>query len=195
MSTLQRCEGSLETLIGTDGVAADAFGVPDLPRESRMLFGGALWIFDAKEAGDCAAASGFSDFAAKWSTAPMPFATDAFGDLWVLGAHGEVLRVNSEVFEPVHRYADLSSWAEEILTDEENETGAEILARWEAENGCLPVMHRLMPKIPVVLGGGCDLDNLFAMPITEMLAARQEMAIQLRDMADGVNVWIDTEDA
>lgn len=186
---------SLKTLTGKDGVGPDAFGVLGLPRESRFLLGGALWIFDNKTAADCAAASNFSEFAARWSSAPMPFATDAFGDLWVFGSNGEVLRVNSEVFEPVHSYADLSAWAEEIMSDGENETGAEILAHWEAENGRLPEMHRLMPKIPVVLGGGYHLDNLFAMPITEMLAARQEMAIQLRDMPDGAKVWIDTEDA
>lgn len=176
-------------------LAARVTSVLDLPRESRFLLGGALWIFDNKAAADCAGSSNFSDFAVRWSTAPMPFATDAFGDLWVFSSNGGVLRVNTEVFEPVHSYADRSAWAEEILTDGENETGAEVLARWEAENGRLPAMHRLMPKIPIVLGGGYDLDNLFATPITEMLAARQEMAIQLRDMPDRVNVWIDTEDA
>jgi len=43
-------------------------------------------------------------------------------------------------------------------------------------------------KIPAVLGGAYDLDNLATITLSELLAASGAMALQIRDLPDGATV-------
>lgn len=49
---------------------------------------------------------------------------------------------------------------------------------------------RLVPKTPFVLGGGYNLDNLYALEASESMRYRGSIATQLRDLPDGAAVQL-----
>ena len=87
------------------------------------------------------------------------FAEDAFGDQFGVGVEG-VYRFDPETGAIKEHSSDLEQWAETVLDDYEYETGYPLAREWQAQHGPLPEGKRLLPKIPFVLGGAYDVDNL-----------------------------------
>jgi hypothetical protein len=59
---------------------------------------------------------------------------------------------------------------------------------WQAKNGMLPLNKRLIPKKLFILGGECNIDNLYAMDSIKSMQLRGEIANQIKELPDGSKV-------
>jgi hypothetical protein len=115
------------------------------------------------------------------------FAEDAFGEQFGVG-HESVYKFDPET-GAVHEHApDLEQWAARVLDNYEYETGYPLASEWQARHGPLPEGKRLLPKIPFVLGGAYDVDNLYAADALEGMKFRADIWKQLRDLPVGAKV-------
>ncbi|EPL6457044.1 hypothetical protein [Providencia rettgeri] len=89
--------------------------------------------------------------------------------------------------------ANVDEWSKVILVDYDFLTGYSLANQWQNTYGKIQPMHRLVPKIPFVLGGEYTLENLYLSPTVESLKFRASLALQIRDIPDGVSISIDTE--
>lgn len=117
------------------------------------------------------------------------FAEDAFGIPFCFTAEG-VSRLDPETGDLEPLAATLEDWAALVLGEYASETGHPLAHAWQARHGALALTQRLAPKIPFVLGGAFDLDNLYAADALEAMRVRAELARQIRDLADGARVKV-----
>ena len=90
--------------------------------------------------------------------------------------------------------ASLEAWAAALLDDYQVLTGYSIAHLWQQQNGRLPVLNRLVPKIPFICNGAFDLSNLACMDAEASMKARAEFAVQIKNLPDGsqINFKVDT---
>jgi hypothetical protein len=112
------------------------------------------------------------------------FAEDAFGEQFAL-SNGKVWRFNPEsaAREEVARHLD--EWAEKILADYSFETGYQQAHDWQQQNGRLMEGQRLIPRVPFIMGGKYEADNLFALDAVKGMRYRADIWKQIRDLPDG----------
>jgi hypothetical protein len=115
------------------------------------------------------------------------FAEDAFGGQFAL-AGDEVVAFDPETGDRRRAAASIEGWADAILRDHEVRTGWPLAVAWQERHGALPHHARLVPTIPFVLGGAYDVANLHLLDAVEGMRLRGEIAVQLRDTADGSRV-------
>lgn len=117
------------------------------------------------------------------------FAEDALQDQFCLskkqlGVH----RFHAETGLTTQVAECVEDWAAVILTKYKTETGWTLLHEWQQENGPLPLGKRLMPKLPFFLGGGYEIENLWAGNPLEGMRFKGDLAIQTRDLPEGATV-------
>ena len=120
------------------------------------------------------------------------FAEDVFGDQFLL-ADGEVGVFRAEAAEVEMIAPDLEGWAELILDDFEVWTGYPVAHEWQKVHGRLAEGTRLTPKIPFVVGGSYELDNLYAADAVEIMAFRAGFAAQVESLSDGAEIRLVVE--
>lgn len=121
-------------------------------------------------------------------TAPyLFFAEDIFGVQFGLNENG-IYKFDPETAEVEDLAADLDEWARRILADYEYETGHPLAHEWQAQHGPLALGKRLLPKVPFVLGGTYELDNLYAADALKGMEFRADMWKQIKDLPDGTQV-------
>lgn len=117
------------------------------------------------------------------------FAHDLF--CFPYGVRGEaVVRLNHETGEIEPMAATLTLFLEQLLDECDYYSGQSLLAEWEEEHGPLPIGQRLFAKMPFVLGGDWETDNLWASEPLPVLAFRAFCAKHLKGKADGTRVSI-----
>jgi hypothetical protein len=119
------------------------------------------------------------------------FAEDLFGGQF--GLRGD--RVHS--FDPETGEAelfadDLSDWSARILADYRVLTGYPLGHVWQERHGALPRGRRLVPKIPFILGGAFEVENLYSAEPAEAIKFRGSVARQIHDLPDGTRVRLRT---
>jgi hypothetical protein len=77
-----------------------------------------------------------------------------------------------------------------IISEYEHYSGYQLLHDWQIENGPIAPGHRLMPKLPFVLGGQYSTDNLCSIPALECMILRARIATQIRNLPDASEVKI-----
>ena len=117
------------------------------------------------------------------------FAEDAFGEQFAL-SNGSVWRFNPESAERKEIAHNLNEWAEKILADYAFETGYQWAHDWQQQNGPLLEGHRLIPKIPFIMGGAYEADNLFALDAVKGMRYRADIWKQIRDLPDGTPIQL-----
>lgn len=117
------------------------------------------------------------------------FAEDAFGEQFAL-FNGTVWRFDPESAERKEVAGDLDAWAEMILSDYSFETGYPAAHDWQQQNGPLNQGQRLIPKVPFIMGGKYEADNLFALDAVEGMRYRGDIWKQIRDLPDGTRVQL-----
>ncbi len=117
------------------------------------------------------------------------FAEDAFGEQFAL-TNGRVCRFNPESGTSEEFAQDLQEWAKKILADYSFETGYQQAHDWQQQNGRLMPGQRLIPKIPFILGGKYEADNLFALEAVKGMQYRAAIWKQIRDLPDGTPVQL-----
>jgi hypothetical protein len=115
------------------------------------------------------------------------FAEDVFGVQFALSNLG-VKKFDPETGDFEDFAPDLEGWAAKILADYNYETGYQLAHDWQSQNGLLPAGKRLLPKIPFVLGGAYEVENLYAAAALEGMMFRADIWRQIRDLPDGSQV-------
>jgi hypothetical protein len=118
------------------------------------------------------------------------FGEDAFGCQFCF-ANDEV-----KVFEPeTAKFEDIANsfgeWASILLSDINYRTGFPAAHDWVNKHGPLIPGFRLIPKLPFVVGGKYDTDNLYACNEVQGMLFRASLANQIRDVRDGGQIIID----
>jgi hypothetical protein len=117
------------------------------------------------------------------------FAEDVFADQFCLSAKQDgVFRFVAETGETEPLADSIEKWADLLLSNYEVETGWTLAHKWQSTNGRLQFGQRLHPKIPFVLGGKYDLDNLWAGDAVEGMLFKGDLASQLKDLPDGTQI-------
>lgn len=121
------------------------------------------------------------------------FAEDIFGVQFCF-FEGNIWTFDPETGAKDFVAANLSDWAGLVLSDYEMLTGYPLARDWQATHGPIAPGRRLVPKIPFVLGGEYDLENLHALDAVRGMRLRGELAIQIRDLPDGASVAYEVTD-
>ena len=117
------------------------------------------------------------------------FAQEGFGNqfcifenqIWFFDAESGDLELSANTLE---------QWAAKILTDYEMQTGYPLVHQWQLRNGQLHQDHRLMPKMPFVLGGKYELENLYSLKAISAMRTRGNLAKQIKNLPDGTKIKI-----
>ncbi|CAN7142846.1 SMI1/KNR4 family protein [Acidovorax sp. LjRoot38] len=115
------------------------------------------------------------------------FAEDIFGGQFALKGR-EVVSFDPESGEIEFLAKSIEDWAAEILLNYPQLTGYPLAHSWQMLNGPIARGKRLLPKIPFILGGKYEVNNLFAVDAVKGMRYRGELWEQLRDLPDGAKV-------
>lgn len=119
--------------------------------------------------------------------AKLFFAEDAFGNQFCV-FQNRIYSFDAETGETELIADSIEDWAKKIFAEYPLLTGHPLLRDWQRENGLLPVGHRLMPKIPFVLGGEYAISNLYSLNAVSSMKSRGNLAVQIRDLPDGTPI-------
>ncbi|WP_315921076.1 hypothetical protein [Mesorhizobium sp. SP-1A] len=117
-------------------------------------------------------------------------ALDVFGDFFVRSG-GKIYFIRTETGKIEETWSSYDDWLKAVIDNPDEVVGLEFLLAWEEENGRLPDGHRLTPKVPFILGGTYDFDNIVACPLAHIMQLRTALATQLVDVPDGGRVKIE----
>ena len=117
------------------------------------------------------------------------FAEDVFGGQFCIKEDG-IYTFDPETGSFDYLAPDINEWCKLILEDYEVLTGYPLANAWQKKYGSIPAGYRLVPKIPFVVGGEYEPDNLYLEKSTIAMKARASIALQIRDVPDGSNVQL-----
>ncbi len=115
------------------------------------------------------------------------FAQEAFGNQFCI-FQDQIWFFDAETGDLEFMADSMESWAEKILTDHGMKTGYPLMSGWQRANGRIQAGHRLMPKIPFVLGGEYALGNLYTLNAVSAMKSRGNLAKQIKDLPDGAKI-------
>lgn len=121
------------------------------------------------------------------------FAEDVFGNQFTL-SDDAVCTFDAETAEVEQIAGSVADWIGQVLDDFELLTGFPLAHQWQTQCGALQVEHRLVPKVPFVLGGEYAVENLYACKAAAGMRARGNLARQLLDLPDGAAVQYSIEE-
>lgn len=117
------------------------------------------------------------------------FAQDLFGCQFAIH-EGEISRFDPEVAEFEFLAENISDWAAAVMEDYNYLTGFELGHDWQVLNRPLVPNERLFPRIPFVLGGDFEVENLWAAFPDAVMSLRGALASQLHGLPDGTKVRV-----
>lgn len=112
------------------------------------------------------------------------FAQDLFGLQFVVSQSG-VVRLNPEDGKVVPYANSIEDWAKRLLENYEEDTAWPLAHDWQLQNGVLPAHMRLLPKMPFVLGGEYEVDNLIAVECSLAMRYWSNLYDAIRNLPDG----------
>ncbi|MFC0546016.1 SMI1/KNR4 family protein [Kutzneria chonburiensis] len=118
------------------------------------------------------------------------FAEDVFGGQFVL-VGSTVYTFNPETAELSPFAEGVGGWAAEVLDQYDFVTGYSVAHAWQQAHGALPVGHRLVPRIPFVLGGEFVADNMVSVEAAVAMRYMGRLANELSDLPDGARIKFD----
>lgn len=115
------------------------------------------------------------------------FAEDIFGGQFCI-KDDRIFTFDPETGE-LEGIADaMEGWAQVILEDCEVLTGYPLAHAWQENLGPIAPGMRLVPKIPFVLGGEYEVENLHLLDAVKGMKLRASLAWQIRNLPDGAQV-------
>ncbi|MGE0606435.1 MAG: hypothetical protein AB7O62_04845 [Pirellulales bacterium] len=111
------------------------------------------------------------------------FAQDLFGLQFAITKSG-VVQLNPEDGKVVPYATSIEDWAKCILENYEEDTAWPLAHDWQNQNGVLPPHMRLLPKVPFVLGGEYEVDNLVAVECRQAMAYLSKLYNAIRNVPD-----------
>jgi len=119
----------------------------------------------------------------------LSFAEDAFGGQFAI-SKDEVVSFDPESGEVEAIASSIAEWAGALLLNYRQLTGYPVAKAWQLTNGAIPEGSRLLPKIPFILGGQYEKENLFAVDAVKGMRYRGDLWQQISDLPDGAQVRI-----
>jgi hypothetical protein len=120
------------------------------------------------------------------------FAEDTFGNQFGIYNDG-IYFFSLETGEIKFFCHSLEEWAKLIIEDYYLHTGYKIMHEWQKKNGHIPLGYRLCPKIPIILGGDFNSENLQCISIEKCMNFLSSIAIQIQTLPDKTNIKIQIE--
>lgn len=166
-------------------------------RNGFFCFLSALHVFPLSEASNCIgydletwnAQSSWREAYPSCEEGVLFFAEDVFGCQFGIARTG-VLSFDAETGETTAIADTLADWADLISHESRALTGWPLAEAWQSRFGAIGVKQRLSPKVPFVLGGEFEIDNLFAVDSMESMRFRGDIARQIKEAPDGTNISI-----
>lgn len=121
------------------------------------------------------------------------FAEDVFGGQFCI-KDNQVYTFDPETGALDYLADDMEGWAKAIIDNYEVLTGYPLAHQWQKQNGQIPAKKRLLPKMPFVAGGEFKLDNLYLADAVEGMRFRADIANQIKDLPDGVQIKFNVTD-
>jgi hypothetical protein len=121
------------------------------------------------------------------------FSEDAFGNQFALTAD-DIVWFDAETAVVERIAKSLNAWAAECFSETAWRTGQKVLREWRARHGPLPRGQRLIPRVPLVLGGEGSADCVGPINEVEAMAFRARLATAIRDLPDGAQITFDITD-
>ncbi|MGO2303322.1 MAG: hypothetical protein ACTH5W_01300 [Providencia sp.] len=119
------------------------------------------------------------------------FAEDIFGNQFCI--KDDLIQIFDPEIGSFDKLAgNFEEWSKAILDDYSFLTGYSLANQWQNTYGKIPSMHRLIPKIPFVLGGEYTLENLYLSNSIDAMKFRASLALQIRNTPDGESISINT---
>jgi hypothetical protein len=115
------------------------------------------------------------------------FAEDVFGNQFAI-REARIVSFEAETGQIEDVAASLEDWAKRMMEDYEDLSGYPLAHRWQELNGPITPGSRLVPKIPFVLGGEFNVDNLHELDAVKGMRWRGDLAVQIRDLPDGASI-------
>jgi hypothetical protein len=121
------------------------------------------------------------------------FAEDVFGDQFAI-ANDSVVGFDPETGELTDTWTSFHDWLSTVVADPDIHVGRGLLTRWRHSRGQLERNQRLVPRVPFVLGGEYEVDNLVAMTALRGMQVRADLARQLAGVPDGSAIQLRVTD-
>lgn len=115
------------------------------------------------------------------------FAQDVYGNQFYI-RNDEVGLFYPEFAEIEPLAKSLAEWGDIVLSDWRGFSGYDLGHEWQVLNGPLSDGERLIPKIPFVLGGKYEVNNLYAGQIVDAMRFRASVARQIAGLPDGTAI-------
>jgi hypothetical protein len=112
------------------------------------------------------------------------FAQDLFGLQFAISNAG-VIRLNPETGKVTFYARSIEEWAERLLENYAEDTGWPLAHEWQLIHGFLPANLRLLPKLPFVLGGEYEVENLVALDCQQVMDYWGKLYEAIRNLPDG----------
>ncbi len=169
-------------------------------RNGFIAYEGALEVFPTRDESDPQLDVNRWNSPSEWRSAYAElaagclfFAQDVLGAQFCIYA-GAVHRFDPETGDKEYFATSINEWAMQMCAEPEVNTGYPLLQQWERAYGKLAFGTRLVPKIPFVLGGEYQVQNLHPMDAGEAMRFYGDLAVQLHRMPDGAQVQLKAVD-
>ena len=122
------------------------------------------------------------------------FGQDTFGNQFCFNAVGSIVFFNIETGEIEPLADSFLSWEKALISDLDYLTGVNLRNKYVTNNGGeLKYSDRLCPKVPFVMGGEYEINNLYPLSLNDCLLVNYNIAKQVHDLPDGTPVILNTD--
>jgi hypothetical protein len=115
------------------------------------------------------------------------FAEDVLGCQFLLDNQG-VHTFDPETSDIEIVATTITAWVGLMVQDYNRMTGYPLAHEWQQSQGGLKMGERLMPKLPLVLGGAFSVGNMYSLDAEDGMRLRSDLARQIRDLAEGARI-------
>ena len=115
------------------------------------------------------------------------FAQDVNGNQFGI-SNQKIILFYSEFAEFEVIAGTLSEWEGILMSDWRGFTGYELAHEWQTRHRSLEEGERLIPKVPFVVGGKYEVNNLYAGQIIDAMRFRASLALQIAAVPDGTAI-------
>src|SRR5262249_13725102 len=115
------------------------------------------------------------------------FAEDIFGGQFCI-KEGQIYSFDPETGQRTPVASEVAAWLSHVVEDYKMHTGFSLAHEWQQRHGALEPGKRLLPKTPFVLGGGFNVDNLYAGDAVDGMRFRGHLARKIERLPDGAKV-------
>jgi SMI1/KNR4 family protein SUKH-1 len=112
------------------------------------------------------------------------FAEDVFGNQFAF-AEGRIVRFLAETGEQEFMADSFEEWVRAIIADPDEELSLWLLRSWRTPGNTVQPGEHLCPKVPFVVGGAYEPENLYVLNRAASMDFKGDFASQTKNVPDG----------